>query len=67
MALELYTTHVEQEAYDLGGQLSLPPWQVRNHMEARQDKHGRPYWVVVVESAEAWDRAVACRRRMFGS
>jgi len=64
--LELYVTHVEQEAYDLGGQLCVPPVQVRSHVEPRQDKNGVSFWVVVVDAPEAWDRAVACRDRMFG-
>lgn len=64
---ELYVTHVEQEAYDLGGQLCLPPNQIRNHVEPRQDVNGKPFWVVVVDAPEAWDRAVAFRRKVFGS
>jgi hypothetical protein len=63
---EVYVTEVEQEAYDLSGQLTLA--QVRNHTEANTDKYGKPYYVVVIESPlEARDRAVAVRRRMFGS
>jgi hypothetical protein len=64
---ELYVTTVEQEAYDLAGQLILPPHQVRSHVEHRTDKNGHPFYVVVVRSLEAWDRALAVRQRMFGS
>jgi hypothetical protein len=64
---ELYVTEVEQEAYDLGGQLCLPPNQVRNHVEHKADKYGKPYYVVIIESGESRDRAVRVRRKLFGS
>ena len=63
----LYVTYVEQEAYDLGGQLCLPPFQVRNHVESGQDKYGKPYWEVVLESGESWGRALQVRRKMLRS
>jgi hypothetical protein len=56
---------VEQEAYDLGGQLCLG--QVRSHVEPRKDKNGKAFYVVVVDAPEALDRAQVIRRTMFGS
>jgi hypothetical protein len=62
---DIYVTEIEQEAYDLGGQLALA--NVRNHVEPKADKYGKPYYVVVIESTDARERAVAVRRQMFGS
>jgi hypothetical protein len=62
---EIYVTSVEQEAYDLGGQLALA--QVRSHVEPREDKNGQPFYVVMVEAPETMDRARAVRKKMFGS
>lgn len=63
--IELYVTSVEQEAYDLGGQLCLA--QVRTHVAPRVDKHGAPFYVVFCDAPEAIDRAIKVRRQMFGS
>lgn len=63
--VELYVTEVEQEAYDLGGQLALA--QCRSHVSAGTTVTGTPYWVVVLDAPEAYDRARAVRRKMFGS
>jgi hypothetical protein len=64
---ELYVTTVEQEAYDLAGQLIVPPNQVRSHVAHRTDKYGFDFYVVVVDAPEAMDRARVVRRKMFGS
>lgn len=63
--IELYVTQVEYEAYDLVGQLCLPPNQVRCHVEHRKTKRDNPFYVVVIESADTLDRARAVRDRMF--
>jgi hypothetical protein len=63
---ELYVTTVEQEAYDLGGQLALA--NVRSHVAEWVTDHGdRFYYVVMVDAPEAMDRARAVRKKMFGS
>jgi hypothetical protein len=64
---EVYVTSDAIEASNLAGQLVLPPHQVRCHIDLRLDKHDCPFYVVVVEAAEAMERARAVRRRMFGS
>jgi len=52
--LDLFNTVVEQEAYDLAGQLVLPPNQVRCHVI----DSGNGSYTVRVDSPEAWGRAV---------
>jgi hypothetical protein len=64
---ELYVTPVEHEAYDLAGQISLPPTQARSHVEERKDDNGTPLYVVMVDAPEAVERARAVMRRMLGS
>jgi hypothetical protein len=64
-SLEVYVTNVDQEAYDLSGQLALA--SVRSRVTVRRDKAGAVFYVVVVEAPEALDRARAVRRKMFGS
>ena len=63
--IEVYVTTVEQEAYDLGGQLCLA--NVRSHVAPRTDKHGAPFYVVYCDAPEAIERARKVRRTMFGS
>jgi hypothetical protein len=60
---ELYVTNVEQEAYDMGGQLTLA--QVRSHVSCRTTNAGSPYWVVIVDADEAWQRGLKIREQMF--
>lgn len=64
---ELYATEIEQEAYDLGGQLTLPPANCRSYVSCREDKYGKPYYVVMVKAPEAVNRAIEVRKQMFGS
>jgi len=66
-ALELYVTVEENEAFALSAQCALPPSNARNHVEQRSSRLGGLYWVVVLESEEAWYRALAVRRHLFGS
>jgi hypothetical protein len=63
--IELYVTSVEQEAYDLGGQLALA--SVRSAVINRDDVRGQRFYVVVVKAPEARERAKAIRRKMFGA
>lgn len=67
-SIELYVTESEQEAYDLAGQIILPPIQARSHVADKKDKYGKPYWVVYVDGGQqAYQRAKTVRVRMFGS
>ncbi len=61
---ELYVTEVEQESYNLGGQLALA--NCRSHVSCRTTDTGKPYWVVIVDAPEAYDRARKVRVQMFG-
>ncbi len=62
--LEIYVTDDESEALELSAQLVLPPTQARNHVEAHEGARGK-FWVVVLESSEAVDRARKVRNQMF--
>jgi hypothetical protein len=62
---QLYVTGVEQEAYNLAGQCLLA--QVRTRTDCHSTKYGQPYWVVVMEAPEAYDRGRTVRQQMFGS
>lgn len=62
---EIYVTSIEQEAYDLGGQLALG--QCRSHVSPRYTNAHEPYWVVICDAPEAYDRARKIRKQMLGS
>jgi hypothetical protein len=63
--LDLHITLVEKEAYDFAGQLCLPPHQIRCHVEHRKNFEDQPIYVIVVDATEAWERAVAIRRKKY--
>jgi hypothetical protein len=53
----VFTTSIEVEAYDLAGQLILPPNQVRCHVRVRRDDVQPTMYDVIVDAPEAVTRA----------
>lgn len=60
MELSLYVTHEEREAYDLAVIMAVS--RIRCRVEPNRDKHGKPFYAVVVEDTEqAQNRATKLR------
>ena len=64
---ELYVTDISHEAYELASRCWLLPNQARCHVVVRTDNNNTPFYVVIVNTPEAMDRARTVRRAMFSS